>query len=170
LAVSTDATHFVRKPTPVLYPDKDDYQKLEWQGGCEDPRVVEDGKGTYYMTYTAFDGTIARLLIATSTDLINWKKHGSVFAKADSGKYADKWSKSGSIVSTYKKSGKVIATKINGKYWMYWGDTQIWTATLKRSDQLDARKNAGGRKASCKITIAGAQHARTQDSSAHTRR
>jgi len=129
LAVSTDATHFVRKPTPVLYPDKDDYQKLEWQGGCEDPRVVEDGRGTYYMTYTAFDGTTARLLIATSTDLIKWKKHGSVFAKADSGKYADKWSKSGSIVSTYKKSGKVIATKINGKYWMYWGDTQIWTAT-----------------------------------------
>ncbi|WPU94881.1 glycoside hydrolase family 130 protein [Mucilaginibacter sabulilitoris] len=128
LAVSTDALHFVRKPTPVLYPDKDDFKKLEWQGGCEDPRVVEDGKGTYYMTYTAFDGTVARLLVATSTDLIKWKKYGSVFAKTDSGKYADKWSKSGSIVSTYK-SGRVIATKINDKYWMYWGDTQIWTAT-----------------------------------------
>jgi predicted GH43/DUF377 family glycosyl hydrolase len=128
LAVSTDAVHFVRKPTPVLYPDKDDFKKLEWTGGCEDPRVVEDGKGTYYMTYTAFDGKIARLLVATSTDLIQWKKYGSVFAKTDSSKYADKWSKSGSIVSTYK-NGRVVATKINGKYWMYWGDTQIWTAT-----------------------------------------
>jgi predicted GH43/DUF377 family glycosyl hydrolase len=51
-----------------------------------------------------------------------------IFAKTDSGKYADKWSKSGSIISTYK-NGKAVATKINGKYWMYWGDTQIWTAT-----------------------------------------
>jgi predicted GH43/DUF377 family glycosyl hydrolase len=145
LAVSTDALHFVRKPTPVLYPDNDDFKKLEWQGGCEDPRVVEDDKGTYYMTYTAFDGKVARLLIATSTDLIKWKKYGSVFAKTDSGKYAEKWSKSGSIVSTYKK-GKVIATKINGKYWMYWGDTQIWTATSTDLINWTPIKMAAGEK------------------------
>jgi predicted GH43/DUF377 family glycosyl hydrolase len=128
LAVSTDAVHFTRMKHPVLYPENDAFKKLEWEGGCEDPRVVEDDKGTYYMTYTAFDGQTARLLIATSTNLLQWKKYGSVFARAYNGKYADKWSKSGSIVSTYK-DGKVIATKVNGKYWMYWGDTQIWTAT-----------------------------------------
>ena len=128
LAVSTDAMHFSRMPGPVFYPDNDAYKKLEWEGGCEDPRIVEDSMGVYYMTYTAFDGNTARLLIATSTDLLHWKKHGSVFAKAYNGKYADKWSKSGSIVSVYK-DGRVIATKINGKYWMYWGDTQIWAAT-----------------------------------------
>jgi len=132
LAVSTDALHFTRMPAPVLYPDNDPFKKLEWQGGCEDPRVIEDDKGTYYMTYTAYDGKIARLLVATSTDLTHWKKYGSVFAKAYKGKYAPLWSKSGSIVSTYK-DGKITATKINGKYWMYWGDTQIWTAT---SDDL----------------------------------
>ncbi len=80
------------------------------------------------MTYTAYDGDKARLLVATSTDLFHWTKHGPVFAKALNGKYADKWSKSGSIVSTYK-NGEPVATKINGKYWMYWGDEQIWTAT-----------------------------------------
>jgi len=132
LAFSTDAIHFSSMPEPVFYPDNDAYKKLEWEGGCEDPRIVEDSPGTYYMTYTAFDGNTARLLIATSTDLLHWKKHGSVFAKAYKGKYADKWSKSGSIVSAYK-DGRIIATKINGKYWMYWGDTQIWTAT---SDDL----------------------------------
>jgi len=132
LAVSTDAIHFSRMKAPVFYPDNDAYKKLEWQGGCEDPRIVEDSVGTYYMTYTAFDGQTARLLVTTSTDLLHWKKYGSVFAKAYNGKYADKWSKSGSIVSTYK-NGKIIATKINGKYWMYWGDTQIWSAT---SDDL----------------------------------
>jgi predicted GH43/DUF377 family glycosyl hydrolase len=132
LAVSDDALHFTRMMQPVLYPDNDAYKKVEWQGGCEDPRVVEDDRGTYYMTYTAYDGDKARLLIATSVDLVHWKKHGNVFAKAFNGKYTDKWTKSGSIVSTYN-NGKVIATKINGKYWMYWGDAQIWSAT---SDDL----------------------------------
>ncbi|MGZ3752831.1 MAG: glycoside hydrolase family 130 protein [Mucilaginibacter sp.] len=132
LAVSDDAIHFTRMAQPVLYPDNDAFKKIEWEGGCEDPRVVEDDKGTYYMTYTAYDGDKARLLVATSADLVHWKKHGNVFAKAFNGKYTDKWSKSGSIVSTYK-NGKIVATKINGKYWMYWGDAQIWSAT---SDDL----------------------------------
>jgi len=128
LAISTDAVHFTRVAQPVFYPDNDNYKKLEWQGGCEDPRIVEDSLGTYYMTYTAFDGVKARLLVATSTDLLKWKKHGTVFEKAYNGKYANVWSKSGSIVSAYK-NGKIVATKIKGKYWMYWGDKQIWAAS-----------------------------------------
>ena len=58
--------------------------------------------------------------------------NGPAFAKADNGKYIDKWSKSGSVVSRYE-NGRIIATKINGKYWMYWGDQSIWCAT---SDDL----------------------------------
>src|SRR5580658_8590990 len=38
LAVSSDAMHFSTMPKPVFYPDNDAYKKLEWQGGCEDPR------------------------------------------------------------------------------------------------------------------------------------
>ncbi|MBS1596697.1 MAG: family 43 glycosylhydrolase [Bacteroidetes bacterium] len=133
LAESTDGIHFIRNNEPVLFPDNDSEKKYEWQGGCEDPRIVEDEKGTYYMTYTAFEGKTARLLVATSNDLKKWTKHGPVFAKAYNGKYLDKWSKSGSIVSSYTPEGKIIATKINGKYWMYWGDQNIWVAT---SDDL----------------------------------
>lgn len=132
LASSSDGLHFIREETPVLYPNNDDQKKYEWEGGCEDPRVVEDEKGTYYMTYTAFDGKQARLLIATSADLRHWTKHGPVFADAYQGKYKDLWSKSGSIVSRYA-DGHVIATRVAGKYWMYWGDQNIWAAT---SDDL----------------------------------
>jgi predicted GH43/DUF377 family glycosyl hydrolase len=128
LAESNDGFHFTRRPVPVLYPDNDSQKKYEWEGGCEDPRVVEDEKGVYYMTYTAFDGNIARLMVASSTDLLHWTKHGPTFAKAFHGKYIDKWSKSGSIVSRYVK-GRIIATRIRGKYWMYWGDQFIWAAT-----------------------------------------
>ncbi|MBO9684556.1 MAG: family 43 glycosylhydrolase, partial [Flavisolibacter sp.] len=132
LAFSSDGLHFTRMKTPVLFPDNDAFKKYEWEGGCEDPRIVEDDKGTYYMTYTAYDGTTARLFIATSKDLVHWKKHGSVFKNAEGGKYVDYWSKSGSIICT-RKGDKMIATKINGTYWMYWGESNIYMAT---SDNL----------------------------------
>jgi predicted GH43/DUF377 family glycosyl hydrolase len=128
LAVSDDGLHFKRMPKPVLYPANAAFKKFEWEGGCEDPRVVQDNKGLYYMMYTAYDGATARLFVATSPDLLTWKKYGSVFSKALNGKYALKWSKSGSVVSKYV-DGQPVAAKINGKYWMYWGDSQIWCAT-----------------------------------------
>lgn len=133
LAWSTDGSRFTRRSTPVLFPDTDAQKIYEWEGGCEDPRVVEDDAGTYYMTYTAYDGDKARLMVAASTDLLHWKKHGPAFAHTMDGKYLNTWSKSGSIVSRYEPNGKIVATRINGKYWMYWGDVNIWIAT---SDDL----------------------------------
>jgi len=130
LAWSTDGLHFTKHPVPVLYPDNDSAKFYEWEGGCEDPRIVEDETGTYYMTYTAYDGDKARLLIASSKDLYRWTKHGHVF-KNDTAE-VDKWSKSGSIVCKYE-NGKAIAVKIEGKYYMYWGDTDIFLAV---SDDL----------------------------------
>jgi beta-1,2-mannosidase len=132
IAWSLDGLHFTRHPVPVLYPDNDAHKKLEWEGGCEDPRIVQREDGVYIMTYTAYDGDKARLLVASSPDLFHWTKHGHVFVKAYDGKYVGKWSKSGSIVSTYK-DGNIVAAKVNGKYWMYWGDVNIWAAT---SDDL----------------------------------
>jgi beta-1,2-mannosidase len=132
LVWSTDGLHFTAYPEPVLYPAEDAYKQWEWEGGCEDPRVVQDERGTYFMTYTAYDGDKARLLVASSPDLRHWTKHGLAFSQAYAGKYANFWSKSGSVVSRYKK-GAIIATKIDGKYWMYWGDQNIWAAT---SDDL----------------------------------
>ncbi len=141
LAWSIDGLHFKRLPMPVLYPDNDSTKKYEWEGGCEDPRVVEDENDIYYMTYTGYDGDKARLLIAISPDLYHWTKEGLAFAGAYNGKYTNEWGKSGSIVCKYENArltdavgqGKAIAVKINGKYWMYWGDTNIFLAS---SDDL----------------------------------
>lgn len=133
LAVSTDGVHFERRPQPVLYPANDAQKSTEWPGGTEDPRVVQDEAGRYVLTYTAYDGKLARLHVATSPDLVHWTKYGSVFRAAYGGKYVNKWTKSGSIVARYLPDGRIVAAKINGKYWMYWGDAQIWLAT---SDDL----------------------------------
>lgn len=129
LAWSLDGVHFQRLPTPVLYPDNDSMKVYEWEGGVEDPRIVESDDGRYILTYTAYDGKIARLCLASSPDLRHWTKHGLVFG---SGKFRDTWSKSGAIVCR-RKENRLLATKVNGKYWMYWGDTNIFAAT---SDDL----------------------------------
>lgn len=132
LAVSNDGFSFTKLPDPVLYPDNDSLLNYEKDGGIEDPRITETEDGTYILTYTAFNGTLARLCVATSKDLIKWEKHGLAFGRAKNGIYRDMWSKSGSIISR-QTGDKIIATKINGKYWMYWGETDIYLAT---SDNL----------------------------------
>jgi beta-1,2-mannosidase len=128
LAVSDDGLHFSKRKEPVFFPDNDSLKVYEWEGGVEDPRVVEREDGTYVLTYTAYDGNVARLLVASSPDLIKWKKHGLVLK----GKYKDTWSKSGAIVARQEGS-RIIATKVNGKYWMYFGDTDLFLAS---SDDL----------------------------------
>ena len=128
LAESTDGIHFKRLPEPVFYPDNDALKPYEWMGGCEDPRVVEDSTGTYFMTYTAYDGKTARLCVASSIDLKHWKKHGLAFGAAQ---YRNLWSKSGAVVCRQTGS-RMVAVKIKGKYWMYWGENGF----LATSDDL----------------------------------
>ncbi|MBD0255696.1 MAG: glycosidase [Cytophagales bacterium] len=128
LAESSDGLHFTRGPKPVFYPARDAMRGYEWEGGCEDPRVVEAPDGRYVLTYTAYDGKTARLCVATSPDLRTWQKHGLAFEKAGGGKYKDLWSKSGAILCT-RQGDRVVATAVNGTYWMYWGDTHMYAAT-----------------------------------------
>ncbi|MFZ9661595.1 MAG: glycoside hydrolase family 130 protein [Chitinophagaceae bacterium] len=132
LAISEDGIHFKKHDSPVLYPDHDAFTSIDQPGGCEDPRVVETEDGKYVMVYTSWNGKTARLSVAISKDLYRWDKKGCVFAKAYGGKYADHWSKSGSII-TGMKNGKVVAIRINGKYWMYWGELFV---NLAWSDDL----------------------------------
>ncbi len=128
LAESSDGIHFERMLTPVLFPDCDEQSSYEFPGGCEDPRIVETEEGSYVMTYTQWNRQVAVLAVATSDDLIHWKKRGYAFE----GNMHRRWSKSGSIVCRLEED-RLIATKIQGKYWMYWGEGMIYTAT---SDDL----------------------------------
>jgi beta-1,2-mannosidase len=123
------ARSFTLRPEPVLYPDDDEWSSLEWPGGCEDPRVVESPEGGYVCLYSAFDGTRSRLLVATSDDLVTWRKRGPAFAGTE---YADRWSKSGAVVTSVI-DGRLQAVRIRGSYVMYWGEGRCFLAT---SDDL----------------------------------
>lgn len=70
--LSSPMTVESRNESPVLFPQSD----YEFQG-LEDPRIVQI-EGTFYLTYTAYDGTNALGALATSTDLINWEKQGII--------------------------------------------------------------------------------------------
>lgn len=114
MAWSEDGLNFTRHPAPVLFPDNDGGKQYEWEGGCEDLHIVEDEGGTAYMNYTTWSGSRDTLSIATSRDLVNWKKHGPAFAKAGR---TD--GRSGVVVSRLV-GDRLVAAKVNGKYWMYY--------------------------------------------------
>lgn len=128
LAVSDDGFHFKKQGAPVLFPDNDAMKKYEFPGGIEDPRLVETADGRYILTYTAYDGTTARLCVASSKDLQHWTKHGLVLTD----RFENTWSKSGAIV-VRQVGEKMIAERVGGKFWLYFGDTDLFAAT---SDDL----------------------------------
>jgi predicted GH43/DUF377 family glycosyl hydrolase len=116
-AKSDDGIHFVRRSEPVMVAEAP-YEK---DGGVEDPRVVKVGD-TFYLTYTGYNNHggngihatgathgDAQLCLATSPDLVHWKRLG-VIMPAYKGSWNIGWTKSGAIVPE----------KINGKYWMYY--------------------------------------------------
>ncbi len=130
LAVSDDGVNFRAEAQPVLYPADDAQKAREWEGGCEDPRIVESEDGTYVLTYTQWNRSTYDVGVATSRDLHHWTKHGPALARAYGGKYSNLKYKSAAIV-TKLSGGHLIAARILGKYWMYWGEGRISLATSK---------------------------------------
>src|SRR4030095_12747968 len=107
-AHSTDGIHFVRRSEPVLVPETE-YEK---DGGVEDPRIVKIGR-TYFLTYTGYNKRDAQLCLATSKDLIHWKRMGVIMPA-----YKGRWNVG------WPKSGAILNEKIRGRYWIYFlGDS-----------------------------------------------
>lgn len=142
LAWSTNGLDFTKYAEPILYPDSTANLQWDYPGGCEDPRVVKRADGKYIMTYTAWNQDVARLSIASSDDLYNWKKEGPALERAFDGKFLNTWSKSGSIVCE-RIGDELVAVKINDKYWMYFGERGVnlaWSDDLMDWTPLESDK------------------------------
>lgn len=102
--------------------------------GVEDPRITKINR-TYFLTYTAYDGQCARLCLATSKNLTNWRKHGIFFNHWNlktAGGFNIAWdiARQNKIAQKeWNKSGAIFPAKINGQYMMLFGDSNIWLAT-----------------------------------------
>jgi predicted GH43/DUF377 family glycosyl hydrolase len=106
LAESSDGVHFRKyKNNPIIKPDR-----AEEKRGCEDPRIVKIG-GVYYLTYTAYNGKNIAVSLATSKNLIHWKKHGVILKN---------W-----------KSAQILEQSVNGEFLMLVGDKNIFIARSK---------------------------------------
>ena len=134
-ATSTDGINFTLQSTPVEYPKNDAWKNYDWYGGDEDPRVVQSETGMYALYYTMYNrdnpgglATTARLGVSTSTDLVNWTKHGPAFWNSGNSSVLNSFHKSASVVQKVV-NGKLVAAMINGKYWMYWGEDAVHLAT-----------------------------------------
>jgi beta-1,2-mannosidase len=110
-AESTGGLHFKVRDQPVLEPEA----PYEQGGGVEDPRLVLIDR-TYYLTYTGYNGKDAQLCLATSTDLIHWRRQG-IILPAYKGTWNTKWTKSGAI----------LPRKVNGHWWIYYLGTRTDT-------------------------------------------
>ncbi len=117
LATSEDGLRFDRHPEPVLSPTED-YERY----GAEDPRVSEID-GTYYLTYTGYDGKSARLCLATSTDLFEWTKHGPLFPD-----FNTFLPQGNGVDAPWSKAGSILPVPIDGRYLMYFGEGCIYHA------------------------------------------
>lgn len=74
-AWSDDGVDFERLDEPVLRPG----EVPEEAKGVEDPRVTRLGD-TFYMLYTAYDGSKTDVAMARSTDLRTWTREGIVIS------------------------------------------------------------------------------------------
>jgi predicted GH43/DUF377 family glycosyl hydrolase len=86
--------------------------------------------GTFYLTYTAYDNTTARLCLATSPDLLHWTKYGPMLPNVTDVLYnwqdpltsvtpRQGWSKSGAILNERQP---------DGSYHMHFGDSFLYFA------------------------------------------
>ena len=94
---SRDLIHWERNKEPILRNDVP--QELR---GPEDPRIVELD-GTFYMTYTGFGNRFPddyRICLASSNDLVHWKRHGVVLDEPN-------------------KNSSLFPEKIGGRYCMF---------------------------------------------------
>lgn len=132
-AVSIDGEHFNCDSLPLL--DRQDQSEMR---GLEDPRIVRIDN-TFYLTYTAYDGKLPRVRIASSKDLQRWERHGYAFDHFpffDLGGFRVKWIDNKPVkyftptgLYDRTKSAAMFPNKINNKYWMLFNEYIIWIAT-----------------------------------------
>lgn len=134
-AISKDGINFKIEPEPAIFPDEDRWAGLEWEGGCEDPRIVCREDGLFILFYTQWNRgnphgqpVRARLGVATSRDLYKWEKHGPAFVSETGEELIADWHKSATMLQEVR-DGRLVAMRHKGRYLLYWGETCAHLAT-----------------------------------------
>ncbi|KAI7499638.1 hypothetical protein KC367_g4343 [Hortaea werneckii] len=125
LAWSTDGYNFTRLNQPILYAT----EPWEAIGGTEDPRIVRINQ-TFFVTYTAYNNVTPQLCIASSEDLLTWRKTPPLFPGWQDVAYSDIDIPMPRL--NHSKSGAIVREPTpDGLYHMYWGDSFLYHATSR---------------------------------------
>ncbi|KAI6906721.1 hypothetical protein KC318_g5723 [Hortaea werneckii] len=125
LAWSTDGYNFTRLNQPILYAT----EPWETIGGTEDPRIVRINQ-TFFLTYTAYNNVTPQLCIASSEDLLTWRKTPPLFPGWQDVAYSDIDIPMPRL--NHSKSGAIVREPTaDGLYHMYWGDSFFYHATSR---------------------------------------
>ncbi len=119
LAVSTDGFHIDERLEHPIFGPEHDWEKR----GCEDPRLVLI-KDRIYMLYTAYDGVVAQIALA------------SIGVKDFLKRRWDKWSRKGLIFPGFvNKDATLFPQRFNGRYVMYHRiEPSIWISSCEHID------------------------------------
>jgi beta-1,2-mannobiose phosphorylase / 1,2-beta-oligomannan phosphorylase len=110
-----------RLDLPVIFPQFD-YE----HHGTEDPRIVKIDD-LFYMTYTAYDGVNALGALATSHDLLVWKKKGVIVPQINYNEFSRLASSKGKINIKYKRyNAHEKIQELKGKKVLVWSKNVVF--------------------------------------------
>jgi predicted GH43/DUF377 family glycosyl hydrolase len=137
-ASSRDGIHFERLAEPVLSPAV----VPEEAKGVEDPRVIKF-EDTYYMCYTAYDGSRCQIALASSRDLLHWEREGVIMSDEPFG-----WNKDASLFPAKFGGRWCLMHRPEPDIWLSFGASyHEWTehrCIMQREFEWEATKIGGG--------------------------
>lgn len=104
--------------------------------GCEDARIVKFD-GTYYIFYTAYNGTTVRVAAASTTDFITFHKHGVIIPdinNKDAMMFPERIR--GKVVLIHRVEPNIQFAYFESMEQMLSGDKKYWENYLKRIDEF----------------------------------
>ena len=105
---------------PILSPE------FEYEShGMEDARIVKIDD-LYYLTYTAYDGTNALGALATSKDLIHFKKHGIIVPSISYAQFISLVEPGGKVREHYYRDHKFYGPNADPEKYLLWDKNVVF--------------------------------------------
>jgi predicted GH43/DUF377 family glycosyl hydrolase len=105
---------------PILEPEFD-YESH----GIEDPRIVKI-EDTYYLTYTAYDGTSALGALATSTDMVHFEKKGIIVPSISYAQFVTLIESKGKVKENYYRDHKFYQLNADPEKILLWDKNVVF--------------------------------------------
>lgn len=120
-----------RRPEPVIQRELDQEKQ-----GCEDARIVKFDD-TYYIFYTAYNGSTVRVAVASTTDFLTFNRHGVIIPDINN-KDAMMFPEpiQGKVVLIHRVEPNIQFAYFDSIEQLLSGDKTYWVNYLKRIDEF----------------------------------